>query len=329
MSLPFDAQLLVALRMAAVHLSAEELASAIGHSREAVEAHLTGLRAAGFDIELKPGFGYRLLGGPDRVIADDLWARIEALGGLSFLREIMVFEETGSTNDVAAQFGRQETPSGVAIFAERQTAGRGRFGRKWESASHRGLWFSLLLRPELPVSHWTRLTAWAAVAIAAAMEKVAPCQAAIKWPNDVFLDAKKAAGILIEMVADTGQQPFAVVGIGVNVAHQLDDFPEELQETATSLRLASGRRVERAAVAAAILVELDRYYPLLRTDFDTLLNQARSRSLIIGKWIRVHSGKNMLEGVAEALDADGHLLLRTTDGALEKLSAGEVSLRAT
>jgi len=328
MRLPFDAQLLLALRAAPAHLSAEELAAAIGHSREAVEAHLTGLRAAGFDIELKPGFGYRLLGNPDRLIADDLWARLESVGGISFLREIIVFEETGSTNDVAVQFGRQETLSNVAIFAERQTAGRGRFGRKWESASHRGLWFSLLLRPELPVAHWPRLTAWAAVAIAAALEKAAPCEAAIKWPNDVFLDGKKAAGILIEMVADAGQQPFAVVGIGVNVAHEVDDFPEELRGTATSLRLAAGRPVERAAVAAAILVELDRYYPLLRSDFDAVLSQARSRSFILGKRIRVHSGKNVLEGVAEDLDVDGHLLLRMEDGALEKLSAGEVSLRA-
>ena len=327
MTLPFDARLLTALRAAEVHLSAEELAAAIGESREAIESHLAVLRGAGFDIELKPGFGYRLLGNPDRIIADDLWARLADTAGTGFLRELLVFEETGSTNDVAAQFGRQCAPGGLAIFAERQTAGRGRFGRRWESASHRGLWFSLLLRPELPVAHWTRLTTWAAVAVAAALEKTASCRAAIKWPNDVYLEGRKASGILIEMGAGADQQSFAVMGIGVNVNHTPEDFPDELRETATSLHIAAGHEIERATVAAAILRELGNTWPLLEKDFAALLSQASARSVLLGKWIQVQAGANVLEGVAEELDADGHLLMRTAEGLIERLSAGEVSFR--
>ena len=114
-----------------------------------VEAGLARLRGAGFDIESKPGLGCRLLAAPDRVIADELYSRLD---GCSLAREILVFEETSSTNDVAAKLGRQGHAAGVAVFAERQSAGRGRFGRRWVSPGHEGLWFSLLLRPALPMA---------------------------------------------------------------------------------------------------------------------------------------------------------------------------------
>ena len=163
-------------------------------------------------------------------------AHLDVLDGCPLVREIVVFEETGSTNELVLQRGRQGADAGLIIFAERQNAGRGRFGRRWESAPHRGLWFSLLLRPALPLARWARLTTWAAVAVAAAVERVAGRRASIKWPNDVFLDGKKVAGILIESGTDGAGLPFAVVGIGVNVNHEPSDFPPELGDRATSLK---------------------------------------------------------------------------------------------
>ena len=156
----------------------------------------------------------------------------EALGALLPLarrvgREILVLAETGSTNDVAAQLGRAGAPEGLVVFAERQTAGRGRLGRKWESAAHKGLWFSLLLRPTFALADWARLTTWAAVGIARGLEEALPgFRAAVKWPNDIYLLGKKAVGILCESVAGPGG--YAVVGIGVNVNHTREDFPQEL-----------------------------------------------------------------------------------------------------
>lgn len=217
-----DARLLALLRETAVHQPVGECAAQLHATPAQIRERLAGLRMAGYEIEDRPGLGLRLIAAPDRLIADDLSAQLGACG---LVREIVVFAETGSTNDCAAQLGRQGAPGGQVIFAERQTSGRGRFGRRWDSASHRGLWFSMLLRPSLAVPQWPRLTTWAAVAIAMAIEKQTGERAMIKWPNDVFVGGRKVAGILIESGADRGGAPFAVVGIGVNVNHEAGDFP--------------------------------------------------------------------------------------------------------
>lgn len=320
-----DARLLHALRETRVHLPAGDLAAQLGERPAAIRARLAALSNAGFEIEDRPGFGLRLIAAPDRLIADDLTAR---LGPCPLIREILVFAETESTNDVATQLGRQGTAGGLAIFAEHQTAGRGRFGRRWASASHRGLWFSLLLRPALPLAEWARLTTWAAVSVAAAIEQTTGAKAAIKWPNDIFLAGKKVTGILAESGTDTHGQPFAVVGLGINVNHEPADFPPELRATAGSLRATTGTPLDRTALAAAILRALDTRLPLLTSDFPAIIAEAAARSFLLGRWIQIRSGEILSEGLAEQLDENGHLLLRHADGTLAKLTAGEVTVVA-
>ncbi|RYD61703.1 MAG: biotin--[acetyl-CoA-carboxylase] ligase [Verrucomicrobiaceae bacterium] len=263
------------------------------------------------------------MGAPDRLIADDLRSR---LGDCPLVRDILVFQETGSTNDQAAQLGRHGAEGGVAIFAEKQTAGRGRFGRRWESAAHRGLWFSLLLRPELPLMMWPRLTTWAALGVAGAVDGVAGDRAAVKWPNDVYLRGKKVAGILIETGTDSDGEAFAVLGIGVNVNHEPEDFPEVLRDKAGAIREATGSPLDRTALAVAILRQLNARWPAVCDNFSELLTEAKRRSFLLGRWVKVHSGETVLEGIAESLDDQGHLLLRQSDGEVSRLSAGEVTL---
>ena len=311
-----DARLLRALREARVHLLPGEIAQQCGQSLADVEAALNRLRDAGFDIESKPGLGCRLLAEPDRIIADDLFSRLDAC---SLTREILVFEETSSTNDVAAKLGRQGHAGGVAVFAERQSAGRGRFGRRWISAGHQGLWFSLLLRPELPTANWPRLTTWAGVAVATA----AGAEARIKWPNDVLLGGKKIAGILIESAVDDSGRPFAIVGIGVNVNQT--EFPPEIADRASSLRLHGGRVISRAEFAATLLRELDRLLPTATSDFPKILAEAGRRSAVLGEWIELHSGTETFAGIATSLDCEGNLELRLADGSLRRMTAGEIS----
>lgn len=320
-----DARLIAALRASAVHLPATDLAHQLSAPLAAIETHLTGLREAGFEIEERPGLGFRLLASPDRLMAVDLNAR---LGPCEMVREIVVFTETDSTNDLAMQRGRQGEAGGLVIFAERQSAGRGRFGRAWASASHRGLWFSLLLRPAIPLPLWPRLTTWAAVALADAIEDSLGISAAIKWPNDVHLGGRKVAGILAESGTDTVGEPFAVVGIGLNVNHELADFPAELRGLATSLRMATDRIIDRPALATVILRALDTRLPQLKTSFPEIIADVARRSSMLGRWIRVQSGAALLEGKAEELDENGHLLLRSADGELHRLSAGEVTVIA-
>ena len=319
-----DTALIRALRAAAVHLPAGEIATLLHSTASAITASVTGLREAGFDIEDRPALGFRLIASPDRLIADDVLAR---LGPTRFIRDVLVFEETDSTNERAADLGRSGARGGIAIFAERQTAGRGRFGRRWESAAHLGLWFSLLLRPALPLALWPRLTTWAAVALAHAIEATLPVRATIKWPNDVLIDGRKVAGILIETGVDHAGEQFAVVGIGVNVNHEAEHFPEELRPVATSLRLAARREVHRPAFATTALRELEAWSARLGGDFTSIVAEATRRSSLLGQRIAVHAGGSVIEGIAEALDDGGQLLMREAGGTLRTLGAGEVTLR--
>ena len=318
-----DARLLKALRGSDVHLLPGELAEQVGVSLQQLEAALAELRAAGFDIETKPGMGCRLIGAPDRIIADDLLSRMEEC---AVAREIVVFAETNSTNDVALRLGREGHRGALAIFAERQTAGRGRFGRRWESADHAGLWFSLLLRPPWPMAQWPRLTTWAGVCLARAVERFVPVPARLKWPNDVLVNERKIAGILIESAMDAEGRPFAVMGAGINVNQQ--DFPPELEGRAGSMRQSAGNKLDRAEIAAAILAELGRNWETAGADFAVIVRDAERRSALIGTWIALHTGAETVEGVAEALDENGQLLLRVQSGELRCMTAGEVTTRA-
>jgi BirA family biotin operon repressor/biotin-[acetyl-CoA-carboxylase] ligase len=318
-----DVELLRLLRAAPLHLPGADLAAQLRVPLAIVEARLTELRGAGFEIEQHPGLGYRLLAAADRLVADDLLAR---LGPCALIRDITVLAETDSTNERAAQLGRAGVAPGVTIFAERQTAGRGRFGRRWESVGHRGLWFSLLLRPDVPLEKWARLTTWAAVGVAEGIGRAIDAEIGIKWPNDLQIAGKKIAGILTETFFDPGVEPFAVVGIGVNVNHEPAEFPAELAGKATSLRLATGRAVDRSALAAEILRALDERFPALESCFPELVAEAARRSVLLGKRIAVRAVGSLIEGMATGLDAEGQILVRHATGEMHTVTSGEATV---
>jgi len=228
-------------------------------------------------------------------------------------REVVVLEEATSTNDVAAQWGREGMAEGAVVFAGRQTAGRGRMGRRWESEG--GLCFSVLLRPAL--ADWTRLTTWAGVAVARGIEAALPgSRAGLKWPNDVWLNGKKVAGILCE--SEPGAQGWVVVGIGVNV----NGVPEAFRDRATSLREAGGAPLDRQAVAAALLREMDISYG---GDFPQIVAEAESRSVLMGRRVTLHAPTETCEATAEGLEPDGSLRVRR-EGEVRVISGGEVSV---
>jgi BirA family biotin operon repressor/biotin-[acetyl-CoA-carboxylase] ligase len=316
-----DSGILGALRAAPGHVPASELAAQLQIAPRALASQIADLKAAGYDIEEHPHFGYRFISAPDRLISGDLAAMA---GALRLAREILVFESTDSTNDLTARMGRDGAPEGLVIFAETQLAGRGRLGRRWESDSHQGLWFSLLLRPAFSLALWTRLTTWAAVAVAEAIESETPCKTKIKWPNDIYVGGKKVAGILIESHFDQFQHGFAALGIGVNVNH--GHFPADLADKAASLRMMAAGPFDRQKIAAAILRSLDALYPLLEGDFTGIVAAAEARSFLKGKWIHARIGNHAVEGMAVCLDAQGSLVLRLPDGSETTISSGEVTL---
>jgi BirA family biotin operon repressor/biotin-[acetyl-CoA-carboxylase] ligase len=175
-------------------------------------------------------------------------------------REIVVLEETTSTNDAIRQRATSLTPEGLVVFAEHQTAGRGQRGNRWESAPQKGLWFSILLRPKIEIDKSARLTTWAAETVARTIHEQFSLGATVKPPNDVQLEGRKVAGVLVEMRAQENAPHIAIAGIGINVKHTAADFPEEMRSSATSLAIALDRQVDRAEFATALLRNLDRTY---------------------------------------------------------------------
>ena len=318
-----DAAFLRSLRASKVHLPAGELAAQLQTSSATIQERVTVLREAGFDIDERPGLGFRLVSAPDRLIADDLYSR---LGTSTLVREIVVFAETTSTNDRANDFARRGTPGGTAVLAEFQTAGRGRLGRRWESTPSAGICCSLLLRPQFSSALWPRLTTWAALAIADAIEEACESTVTIKWPNDLVMAGRKAAGILIETGEDAAQRRFAVVGFGINVNQTVSDFPAELAGNAGSLRQLTGRPLDRSALTVAIFRAMEARFPHVAGGFAGLVQEASCRSAILGRWTRVRVGGATVEGMAESLDGEGRLILRVATGEARALDGGEVSI---
>ncbi|HEY6111836.1 MAG TPA: biotin--[acetyl-CoA-carboxylase] ligase [Chthoniobacterales bacterium] len=184
----------------------------------------------------------------------------DALGDCFIGREIVVLEDTASTNDSILERAHRGAPEGLVVFAEHQTAGRGQRANRWESAAHKGLWFSILLRPKIDISESARLSTWAATVVAETIDREVGLATVVKPPNDVYIAGKKVAGVLIEMRAQKHAPHLAVIGIGINVNHGVADFSNELRERAVSLSILLGRAIDRSALAVALLRELDRSY---------------------------------------------------------------------
>lgn len=193
----------------------------------------------------------------DRLNAQELQG---SLGKTLIGCRVIVLESTRSTNDFLRQMLSPELPEGFVVFAEHQTAGRGQRANRWESAPQQGLWFSVLLRPQIPLAETARLTDWAAAAVATTIRQQLALAPTIKLPNDVYLGARKVCGVLVETKAGQGSHFAAIAGIGVNVNQSLEAFPVELQTRAGSLAMALGRAVDRQDLAIALLRELDRSY---------------------------------------------------------------------
>ncbi len=239
-----DVEILNALRAAGdVAVSGVDLSQKLHVSRAAIWARVEELRSLGYNIEASPHRGYRLLEAPDVLHADDLISRLGRTKVVG--RDIRVFKETTSTNNVIDKLARDGVKEGVVVFADSQTRGRGRLGRQWMSPAGRGLWFSVLLRPNLRPQEATRLAVASATALRRAIDSQTGLKPRIKWPNDILVHGKKVAGILMELSAELDHIKYVVLGIGVDVNLNPGDFAAELRNAATSLKSELGRPVPR------------------------------------------------------------------------------------
>lgn len=193
----------------------------------------------------------------DRLVADELQAHFACA---TIGRQIIVLDQTGSTNDAICQVATPNAKEGLVLFAEHQTAGRGQRGNKWDSAAGKGLWFSILLRPKIQINDSAQLTIWVMEAISDVIRVELSLEPTIKLPNDIQVQGRKIAGVLVEMRAQQKAAHMAIVGVGINVNQTRQDFPSELQHRAISLAMALHRPVDRRQFAVAVLRNLDRTY---------------------------------------------------------------------
>lgn len=319
-----DTQILKALRESET-VSGADLAEHAGVSRAAIWARVEELRSLGYEIQANPHQGYKLVSAPDALHADDLLARLMETRVIG--RDVHVFNETGSTNDVIEKLARDGAKEGVVVFAESQSKGRGRMGRKWVSPPRMGLWFSVLLRPQMRPQTVTRITVAAAVALSRALNRGAGLTPQIKWPNDIHLDGRKVAGILTELNAELDRVKYVILGIGVDVNLTESDLPEDLRSVATSVRVASGRKIDRPQLAAIVLEELDNIYAQLGdAEFRKVAEEWEQQCITLGKDVAITIGSREIRGRAESLDDDGALMVRTSHGQLERIVGGDVLL---
>lgn len=304
--------------------SGAEVARRAGVSRTAVWKKIEALRERGYQIEAERGRGYRLIGGPDRVGALEISTHLRAA---RFGAEIVHRDEVDSTNRLAGELARAGAAEGTVVVAEAQSAGRGRLGRTWTSPTNVNLYLSVVLRPAVPPAQVTSLSLVAALAVVDAVRETTALEPGIKWPNDVLLGARKLAGILTEMEAEAERVRFLILGIGVNLNSGVQDFPPELRRKASSLKMASGETVDRAAFAGSLLTHLEGLYDrFLAEGFRALLPRYEEYHSLAGRRVRVDGG-TPLSGTVRGVSADGALLVETDRGVVP-VAAGEVTLQA-
>jgi len=316
-----EARLLAALLAGGTqHIARADLSAASGIAAGDLPARLAPYLEAGYPIEFHPQGGIGLQPPPDVWCAEEILGRCPAQADLPAWDPLLL-AETASTNDVAREQARKGTPAGFVVAASRQTRGRGRLGRHWESPPDCGLYVSLLLRPGWAAADAGQLTILSSVAASDAVEAVCGIRPQIKWPNDLMLHGRKLAGLLIEAEPHGAQLAYAVVGIGINVRHQAGDFSEEVRDLATSLYLATGHLYRRADMLVALLHALERR---LRQPLAEARAAWAASSLTLGQQVTLTTIHGCKQGQALGLNEAGALLLRTDSGEIEVVTAGDM-----
>lgn len=304
-------------------ISGTRIAAALGVSRTAVWKQIKHLRREGYEIESAPRLGYRLVRAPDRLYPSQIkhMLKTRLLGS-----EIVYFDTIGSTNDEAMRLAAGGAPEGTVVVSEEQTRGKGRLGRSWLSPKYQGIWFSVILRPQVLPIETGLITLAAAAAVARAIAKETGLEAEIKWPNDVLIRGKKVAGVLSEMSAEQDKVHFVVVGLGTNANVEAKAFPAEWRQRATSLKEQLGRKIDRSRLLCSVLGSFEELYGLFQErEWQKIVDEWKEMSTTIGKEVKAKLFERTVIGVAIDVDENGQLILRLPNGNVLSLSAGEIT----
>lgn len=304
-------------------VSGEEISRHLSISRTAVWKHVNKLRDMGYEFEAVSRKGYRLVTKPESIDATGLQL---SLGTKVFGRKAVMLGSTLSTQGDVQKLAEEGAAEGAVVFAEEQTGGRGRFGRKWFSPPGKGIWMSVLLRPELPLHHTPQLTLLTGVAVCRAVRACTGAEAGIKWPNDLLIDGRKMCGILLESAVEDHEVRYCIAGIGVDANFDPQDYPEDLRQIATSIKIETGQTVDRTELAAAILTELEHLYFLYQKEgFGVISSLWEALSVSLNRKITVTNPHGVIEGTAVGLDPSGALIVERLDGERELIVSGEVN----
>lgn len=318
-------QVLLLLKQADDYISGETMSKKIGVSRAAIHTAVNKLRKEGYQIISATNKGYRLENTVDQLTFGEITSYLtkERTG------QMFCYEVTDSTNTRLKELAQNGAPAGTVAIANEQTAGKGRLGRVFQSDKDTGIYMSMLMKPQGGLEHISEITAWVAVCVSRAIEKVVGITPGIKWVNDVVLNGKKICGILTELSVEgeSGSIQYLIVGIGLNVHNKIEDFPEEIRQKASSIDEQTGRRVKRAQLAAAVIEELDTMFATWPEGKEKYLSYYRKHCVTTQKQVRLLRGKEERSGYAEEVTEDFHLQIRYEDGTREEVSSGEVSVR--
>ncbi len=258
----------------------------------------------------------------------DIQSILPGLQPLRLFKRVLLFPKLDSTNAYLMKLAEQGEPEGTVVLAEEQTAGRGRLGRTWKAPPGTSILISVLLRPKASLIDSSKLSLVAALAVGHTLREVLVLSSTVKWPNDVLINGRKVCGILAEAPtsAGVGSTPALVLGIGLNVNQERQDFPSEIRDQATSLRLETGREQRRQPLILSLLGSLEELYTaFIQKGFSPFLEELRSSSAVLGRRVAVQVGTYTVEGTADDLDDEGRLLMRLDTGSLTILNSGEVT----
>ena len=313
-------------------VSGESIAKKFNISRTAVWKHIQGLRKTGYTIDSVVKSGYALYSPPDLLLPDEISNGLETkiIG-----REIIYFDSTNSTNEQAKRIineRKNQIEDGILLVTESQTAGKGRLDRKFYSPYAKGILFSIIIRPDVPLQDAPKFTLAIAAAISQAMEDFG-LTPEIKWPNDIMYKGRKLVGILTEMSAEIDRVHCIIIGCGINFS--IEKFPPEIEGIATSIEIMRRdlglEKFSRVQFLQRILIRFDDIYrEILSHGFEKTLNMWKKYSITLGKSIKVIPAgeiENSFEGRAIDLDSSGALIVEKLDGSKVHVLAGDVSIR--
>lgn len=307
------------------YISGEDIAGKLRVSRTAVWKHIRELKQAGYSIESHSRKGYALIEAPDLLLPNEIKHKLTSrvLGC-----EINYYDEVDSTNNQAKLLAAKGAAEGAIVISEAQSGGRGRLSRGWVAPYAKGVWLSVILRPDFLPQDAPKCTLMAAVAVVKAVEKATGIKAGIKWPNDILYEGKKFVGILTEMNAEMDKINYVVIGMGINVNFAPEDFTEDVRTTAVSLSMIKGEKVSRLALLCEVLQQLEDAYRTAREKgFAQILESWRQYSVTLGQEVNVIGHKETFAGVAVDIDETGALQVKANDK-IRTVLAGDVSIRA-